>query len=126
MLKNLLAVAIGGALGTALRFSIDYLSPPLALPFGTSTIVINLVGSFVLGLLVAGVWTKETTPDWLKAGIGPGLLGSFTTLSGLMLLGFVAADSVQGLLVIFIGLLTSLLAALLGVFAGTKLVRKSS
>lgn len=126
MLKSLLAVAIGGALGTALRFSIDYLSPALALPLGTSTIVINLVGSFVLGLLAAGVWTKESAPDWLKAGIGPGLLGSFTTLSGLMLVGFVDAYWVQGLLVIFIGLLTSLLAALLGIFAGTKLAKTSS
>lgn len=126
MLKNLLAVAIGGALGTAVRFGIDYLSPPLGLPLGTSTIVINLVGSFVLGLLAAGVWTKESAPDWLKAGIGPGLLGSFTTLSGLMLVGFVDAYWVQGLLVIFIGLLTSLLAALLGIFAGTKLAKTSS
>ncbi len=126
MLKNLLAVALGGALGTALRFILDYVSPPMGLPFGTSTIVINLVGSCLLGFLVAGVWTKETTPDWLKAGVGPGLLGSFTTLSGLLLLGFAAENSIQGLLVIFIGLLTSLLAALFGIFAGTKLARKSS
>lgn len=119
MLKNLLAVALGGALGTALRFG-------LVLPFGFSTIVINLVGSFVLGLLVAGVWTKPSTPEWVKAGIGPGLLGSFTTLSGLLLIGFTSEDMTSGVFLIFLGLVTSLLAALIGIFAGTKMAGRNS
>lgn len=49
--------------------------------FPLSTLVINAVGAFLLGALVARVW--PTAPAWLKAGVGPGLLGSFTTFSAL-------------------------------------------
>ena len=46
-----------------------------------STLVINIVGAFALGALTGTLWKRETTPAWVKAGLGPGLLGSFTTLS---------------------------------------------
>jgi fluoride exporter len=45
---------------------------------------VNLAGTFALGWLVGGLWTRPSMPTWLKAGIGPGVLGSFTTLSAVM------------------------------------------
>jgi fluoride exporter len=79
-----LAVAIGGLIGTGLRFGCD-----LAFPHGdgelpVETLIVNLGGTFALGWLVGGLWTQPTTPTWLKAGIGSGLIGSFTTLSAVM------------------------------------------
>lgn len=79
-----LAVAVGGLIGTGLRLACD-----LAFPHGdgelpVETLVVNLVGSFVLGWLVGGLWTRPTTPMWLKAGLGSGVIGSFTTLSAVM------------------------------------------
>ncbi len=44
-----------------------------------STLVVNTVGAFCLGLLVSGVWLA--VPVWARAGLGAGLLGSFTTFS---------------------------------------------
>ena len=44
-----------------------------------STLAINVVGSFALGLLVARLWSSAA--PWLRAGLGAGLLGSFTTFS---------------------------------------------
>jgi CrcB protein len=76
---TILAVLLGGALGTALRLGIDALLPHTDDAFPFSTLLINTVGAFALGALVARVW--QIAPDWLRAGLGVGLLGSFTTFS---------------------------------------------
>ena len=79
-----LAVAVGGLIGTGLRLACD-----LAFPHGDgdvpiATLLVNLVGAFVLGWLVGGLWTRPTMPTWIKAGLGSGVIGSFTTLSAVM------------------------------------------
>jgi Integral membrane protein possibly involved in chromosome condensation len=81
--KPVLAVLVGGAVGTALRLAVDLALPhgDAAFPFGT--LLVNVAGAFALGLLVGRLW--PTASDWLKAGLGPGLLGSFTTFSALAL-----------------------------------------
>ena len=79
-----LAVAIGGLVGTGLRLACDLAFPHADGEFPVETLVVNLVGAFALGWLVGGLWTRPTTPFWLKAGLGSGLLGSFTTLSAVM------------------------------------------
>lgn len=79
-----LAVAIGALVGTGLRLACDLAFPHADGEFPVETLVVNLVGAFALGWLVGGLWTRPTTPFWLKAGLGSGLLGSFTTLSAVM------------------------------------------
>lgn len=79
MRRELLAVLAGGVIGTALRLVIDSAIPPTGDGFPIGTLIVNCVGAFVLGLLVGRVWPVAT--PWLKAGLGPGLLGSFTTFS---------------------------------------------
>src|SRR5690554_4831887 len=66
-------------LGTALRFGIDTALPHGDAEFAASTLLVNVLGSFALGLLVGRAWLGA--PGWLRAGLGPGLLGSFTTFS---------------------------------------------
>jgi CrcB protein len=80
---NVLAVFVGGLLGTGLRLGIDALLPH-STPgtFPVSTLLINVAGSFALGLLVARVW--PTAPAWMRFGLGTGLLGSFTTFSAVI------------------------------------------
>ena len=125
MKKNVLAVAIGGAIGTALRILLDIL---LSLIFFTlsivSLIVINAFGSFLLGFLVAGIWTRPRTPTWMKLAIGPGLLGGFTTFSGVMLQALLVQNpwATAGYLALSIG--TSLFAALLGIWLGLPFAKK--
>ena len=75
--RSLLAVVVGGALGTGLRLGLDLVVPHE--PFPLSTLIINVAGAFALGLLTARVW--PTARPWVRAGLGPGLLGSFTTFS---------------------------------------------
>ena len=78
-MRSLLAVFVGGLVGTLLRLLLD-----LAVPHGdsdlpVSTLIVNVVGAFALGLLTARLWPRASGP--LKALLGPGLLGSFTTFS---------------------------------------------
>ena len=83
-MRSYLAVAVGGLIGTGLRLACDLAFPHADDAFPVETLVVNLAGALALGWLVGGLWTRPTMPMWLKAGIGPGVLGSFTTLSAVM------------------------------------------
>jgi CrcB protein len=78
------AVAVGGLLGTELRYAAGLLFPEAAGTVPWPTLVINVVGSFVLATLTT-IWiARPRTAFWLRAGLGPGLLGTFTTFSALV------------------------------------------
>jgi CrcB protein len=79
---SILAVFVGGIIGTGLRLEIDTLVPHSDSQFPLSTLLINIVGSFVLAVLVSRLW--PVTAAWVRAGLGPGLLGGFTTFSAVM------------------------------------------
>ncbi|MET0976782.1 MAG: CrcB family protein [Leifsonia sp.] len=95
MLRDIAAVAIGGLVGTALRLSIDAALPHTTAEFPWSTLIINVLGALVLGAMVGGLWARPGLPHWLRAGLGAGVLGSFTTFSAVMvsLVGMTAADA---------------------------------
>lgn len=90
--RSLLAVVVGGMIGTGLRLALDLAVPHADDAFPVSTLVINVVGAFALGLLVGRYW--PTARGWVKAGLGPGLLGSFTTYSAfaVSLIALASAD----------------------------------
>jgi fluoride exporter len=81
-MRELVAVFLGGAIGTAIRLSLDAAIYHSDSEFPLDTLLINIVGSFVLALLVTRVWA--IAPSWLRAGLGPGLVGGFTTFSAVM------------------------------------------
>ena len=74
------AVFCGGIVGTALRWRIDSFIAHTSEQFPVSTLIVNVTGSFVLAYLVGGLWERPL-PHWLKVGVGPGVLGTFTTFS---------------------------------------------
>ncbi|MCU0634774.1 MAG: fluoride efflux transporter CrcB [Gemmatimonadaceae bacterium] len=75
-----LAVGAGGALGAMLRLWVARLltAPTGALPIGT--LVINIVGSFLLGVLIRAWPTAEPQPA-LRLLLTVGVCGGFTTFS---------------------------------------------
>lgn len=81
-MRELLAVLLGGMLGTGLRLFADALVPSGEAGFPLGTLLVNIAGSFALGLLVSLLWARAV--HWLRAGLGPGLIGSFTTFSAVM------------------------------------------
>ncbi len=127
MKKDLLPVFIGGAIGTTLRIVLDI---ALSLMFFSlsllSIMVVNALGAFLLGFFVAGIWTKPQTPHWMKLALGSGLLGSFTTFSGVMLQALLIQNpwTTAGFLALSIG--TSLFAALVGIWLGSPFGAKKA
>jgi len=117
---TLVAVVLGGILGTGLRLGLDQLiAPDSAFPW--ATLLINLAGSLMLGYLVARVW--PTAPAWLRAGLGTGLLGSFTTFSAVIVALLTLTSSGMSLLAVAYLVATLVLgfaAALLGVRLGVR------
>ncbi len=79
---TVLWVALGGAIGSALRFGISEWMrrlPALAtLPWATLTI--NVLGSFVLGWFLRASFEPELTPQ-VRAFVAIGICGGFTTFS---------------------------------------------
>jgi CrcB protein len=131
------AVAVGGLAGTGLRLAFDTLIPHRPDAFAWSTVIVNTLGAFALGWLAAGVWHR--VPEWVRAGLGAGLLGSFTTFSALALsavmiaeagpLATGALDSVQpgdwmlAAVEIVGSIFSGLLAALIGILVGRRQAR---
>ena len=121
MWRSLLAVALCGVLGTGARWGIDSLLPH-ATPgtFAVSTVVVNVSGSFLLGLLVAALWPRPGVPLWFKAGVGTGVLGSFTTFSAVSL--NVVASAVEANILATLGaLVLSVVLGLLAAWGGLVL-----
>lgn len=79
-----LAVTAGGLVGSELRYGLALAFPdqPASLPW--ATLWINVAGSFVLATLTTAWMARPRTAFWLRAGLGPGLLGSFTTFSAVV------------------------------------------
>jgi CrcB protein len=73
-----LAVALGGAFGAVLRWALGEAVPDGA-GFPWTTFLVNLSGSAVLAGLPALAAVRRRPR--LAAGLGPGVLGGFTTLS---------------------------------------------
>lgn len=111
-MKSLLAVLVGGVVGTGLRLCADALAP-----IEWATLVVNVVGSFALALLVARVWPR--VPEWMRAGLGAGVLGSFTTFSAVAVI-VVQAPLGAGLLYAGVSVVLGVGAAFLGLWVGRR------
>lgn len=83
MVLQVIAVALGGALGATTRFlvtrGIAMLWPQFV---GGGTLLVNLVGSLLIGLLLARGPSSQLTAEW-RAFLVPGVLGGLTTFSSL-------------------------------------------
>ena len=75
---NILFVGIGGAVGAILRYLISLL--PVKSGFPVLTLLTNIIGAFVIGLVVA-LAVKHNLPDNLVLFLKTGVCGGFTTFS---------------------------------------------
>jgi len=126
MVSTILSVMAGGAIGSGLRFALGLALPQAAGRFPFTTLAINIVGSFVLGVVSALAARTTTLNRELTVFLGAGLCGGFTTFSTLsvemfslweldrtwMMLAYALASLIGGFL-----------AAVLGVTVVTSLTR---
>ena len=79
MLKNILLVALGSAIGGVLRDLVSLLLRWNGTGFPWATFVVNILGCLLIGLL-AGIFARHTSAV-LSLLIVTGLCGGFTTFS---------------------------------------------
>jgi len=81
LLKYLL-VGIGGCLGSILRFWLgSYIGGKMGARFPYGTLVVNITGSFLVGLVFAFLTVKtQWSPNW-RYLIPIGFIGGYTTFS---------------------------------------------
>ena len=80
-MKLYLLVALFGAAGSVLRYSLYLITPRFFyLNFPVSTVLVNLLGSFFIGVCIS-LFEKSIITENIRIYIAIGLLGGFTTFS---------------------------------------------
>lgn len=125
MLKTLLFIAGGGAVGAVMRYGASlgvYSLLGRGFPYGT--LFVNVAGSLLMGFLgVVMLERYNISPEW-RAAILVGLLGSFTTFSTFSIetLNLLeSGDLFRASLNIVISIVICLFAVWLGVVLGRQL-----
>ncbi len=76
------AVAAGGAIGATARYVVTVIATRLfghEFPWGTA--IVNVAGSFVMGMLITYMALKWSATQEARAFLATGVLGGFTTFS---------------------------------------------
>ncbi len=120
MTHNFLQVALGGALGASARYGVNIMAARWAPGLPLGTLIVNVLGSFIMGLLAAVIAHRggqHVAPFLLT-----GLLGGFTTFSAFSLDTLTLWERGQvGLAAGYV--LASVALSLLAVIAGLALGR---
>jgi CrcB protein len=81
-MTHLLAIALGGALGSLCRYAANGLIfPLLGEKFPLGTLVVNVLGSLVMGICYVLIIEKALLPPEWRNILMVGFLGAFTTFS---------------------------------------------
>jgi fluoride exporter len=86
-MRAVMAVGVAGSIGAIARYGIDgIIVQKSGGPFPWGTFLINISGSFVLGLLFAVlVEGRVAVAPWIRTASTVGLVGAYTTFSTLTL-----------------------------------------
>jgi CrcB protein len=103
---NYVAVAAGGAVGCAARYGLTQLIQLVwGRDFPIATLIINVLGSFVLGFLFFETLERLTMAPALRVAILTGGLGGFTTFSTFMVESMLLVeDGNTGHAILYVGL----------------------
>ena len=122
-IKPGLLVFLGASLGTLARALINHLTASTLGGISTATVIVNVVGAFLMGMLVT-TWgmRRGLHPLWdrIKIFAGTGFLGAFTTYSAFALAVAQNIDQPTA----FIVAAGTILAGVTGVWLGTTLAKK--
>jgi len=119
-----LLVAIGGAIGSVLRYGAGVaVGSVFRNPFPLGTLLINIIGSLVMGLFV-GLMAR-TLPAWqndARLFFAVGVLGGFTTFSAFSLETALLYERGE-MLAAGLYMIASAVLAVAGLFAGLYVIR---
>ena len=123
-MKQVLAIAAGGALGSVLRFWMSgWVAGMLGWGFPYGTLLVNVSGSLLMGFLYVVLIDKfNASAEW-RAVLLIGLLGGFTTFSSFSMETFnllEAGETFKALMNIILSVAVCLAATWLGVVVGRQ------
>jgi CrcB protein len=123
MWRTLVAIAAAGALGALARYGVgSFVTRRTSDSFPWGTLVINVSGAFVLGLVLTLATERWMAAPWLRLGLTTGFLGAYTTFSTFSFETYrLAADRAFGLAAA--NMLGSCSAGLAAVYLGVVLAR---
>ena len=118
MIKNFLLVGLGGGIGSMLRYASGLLINSKYFPY--ATLAVNIIGSFIIGIVLAMSIKDEGITDQWKLFLATGICGGFTTFSTFayenmnllrtgdyLYFGLYAAGSViLGIAIVYVGIFT--------------------
>ncbi|MDH2414568.1 CrcB family protein [Nocardioides sp. CER19] len=114
-------IAVGGALGSLARWGLANAFPHRLSEVAWGTVVVNVAGSFLLGLLMAFVLDVWADRRYVRPFVGVGVLGGFTTFSTYELDArglFATGHPVLALVYVGGSVVAALVAVTVGVVAG--------
>ena len=121
-MKHLLLVGLGGFIGSVARFLVSKLNLSwhfLSIPMGTLTV--NVLGSFIIGILVGISVKSDLISTDLRLFLMVGFCGGFTTFStfglenfnlfqsnnSFLAFAYIASSIIAGLFAVWLGLFLS-------------------
>ena len=123
MIKNFLIVGLGGAAGSMLRYGVQKIFQVQATAtFPTGTLLVNVAGCFLIGILWGMVSRSLTWNEEMKLLLMTGFCGGFTTFSAFTLEGIgLLKENRTALFIIY--LTASVAGGLLATFVGIRIVK---
>lgn len=119
---KVLAVGFGGFLGSIARYvTVKSVDEKLNTLFPYGTLSVNIIGSFLLGLIYVLASRKTGMTEQWRLFLGAGFCGGFTTFSAFALENFNLIEQKLGgisLAYVSVSLLAGLLALAAGVWLG--------
>ncbi len=122
-MKTFVMVALGGAMGASMRlWSVQFLSKVVGMGFPFGTLFVNIVGSFLMGLIIELLALRFQASPETKIFLTTGFLGGFTTFSTFSLDAALMIEKKQYALSAFY-MSSSVILSVSALFAGLWLVR---
>jgi fluoride exporter len=84
-MKNFLLVFLGAGIGGVLRYAIGSVVKWNGTSFPWATFIVNILGCFIIGLVIAFANKNNFFADNFKLMLATGLCGGFTTFSAISL-----------------------------------------
>lgn len=117
----ILAVGAGGVIGATARVGFVKLFPNHAAGVPWTTLAENVVGAFLLGLVLVAVLERLNTKRHLRPFLATGVLGSFTTFSNYTVEIVTRGDLGVAMLYAILSIALGLAAAACGILLGRRL-----
>jgi CrcB protein len=121
-MRTAVAIAVAGALGALARYGVEGAVARRAGSFPWATFVVNVSGSFLLGLVVTLLGERLAVASWARAALAIGFLGAYTTFSTLTLESYRLLEG-RSYALAGANLIGSLAAGLIALYGGVVLGR---